>query len=193
MPPWAGRMPGSNNPEFWNYEHAELDSVTQTISREEYTDGEHRTQLVQKATVLGLQESVRIFLASQSDTYVAADHTSGVVNHVASGISHSLTLTNAQTPSDHIRVGVKHLTQSSWNPVAGLSDVYSRDVVGPLGIPSATTHPHNGDTIPHAVQRQMVTAGPDGTLEVPADAGAVGTRTSSGGRRWARTPPPSPW
>ena len=168
--PWAGRMPGSNNPEFWNYEHAELDSITQTIFREEYTDGEHRTQLVQKATVLGLQESVRIFLASQSDTYVAADHTSGVINHVASGISHSLTLTNAQTPSDSLRVGVKHLTQSSWNPVAGLSDVYSGDVVGPLGVPSATSHPHNGDTIPHAVQRQMVTAGPDGTLEVPADA-----------------------
>ena len=168
--PWAGRMPGSQNPEFWNYEHAELDNVTQTIFREEYTDGEHRTQLVQKGVVLGLQESVRIFLAAQSDTYVAADHTNGIINHVTSGISHSLTLTNVQTPSDSLRVGVKHLTQSSWNPVAGFGDVYSGDVVGPLGIPSATTHPHNVDTIPHAVQRQMVTAGPDGTLEVPVDA-----------------------
>ena len=168
--PWAGTMPGSNNPEFWNYEHAELDSVTQTIYREEYTGEDHRTQLVRKGIVLGLQESVRIFLVSQSDTYVAAGDTNGVINHVASGISHSLTLTNAQAPSDSLRVGVKHLTQSSWNPVAGFSDVYSGDVAGPLGTPSATTHPHNGDTIPHAVQRQMVTAGPDGSLEVPADA-----------------------
>lgn len=168
--PWGGNMPGSGNPEFWNYEHVELDSITHAIYEGEYTDAENRTHMVQRAVVLGLQESVRLFLASQSDTLVAADDVNGIINHVASGISHSLTLTNAQTPSDSLRVGVKHLTQSSWNPVAGFSDVYSGDVASPLGTPSAVSHPHSGDIIPHAVQRQAFTAGPDGTLEVPPDA-----------------------
>ena len=168
--PWAGRMPGSNNAEFWNYEHAELDSITQTIYRGEYTDGEHRTELVQRGVVLGLQESVRLFLVSQADTYVAGEQVIGIINHVGNGITNSLTPTNIQVPSDHVRVGVRHLTQSSWNPVGGFGDVYTGDIAGPTGIPASVGHPHTGDLIPHAVQRSAVTAGPDGTLEVPPDA-----------------------
>ena len=168
--PWVGNMPGYNNPEFWNYENPELDRVTQTIYNAQYEDGEHRTQLVREAATLGIQESVRLFLVSQADTYAVNEDVHGVVNHVGAGISHSMTLTNAQVPSDGIVVGVRHLSQSSWNPVAGFGDVYSLDIAGPLGIPSGVSHPHTGGSIPHAVQRQATTAGPDGTLEVPPDA-----------------------
>ena len=179
--PWASNLPGRNNPDFWNYEHAELDSITQTIYRGEYTDGEHRTELVQRGVVLGLQESVRLFLVSQADTYVAGEQAIGIINHVAAGISNSLTLTNVQVPSDHVRVGVRHLSQSSWNPVAGFGDVYAQDIAGSLGIPSSVGHPHTGEVIPHAVQRQAVTAGPDGFLEVPPDA----VRWDPYEQRWA--------
>ena len=168
--PWAGLMPGQNNPEFWNYEHEELDRITQIIYGGDYTDAEHRTTLVRQALALGMQESVRLFLVAMADTYAANDDVTGIINHVGGGISHSLTLTNAQAPSDELKVGVRLLSQSAWNNVGGLSDVYSRDILGPLGLPSAVGHPHTGDTIPVAVQRAAETAGPDGMLDVPPDA-----------------------
>lgn len=168
--PWVANMPGHNNPEFWNYEHEELDRITQIIYNGDYTDGEHRTTLVRQALALGMQEAVRLFLVATADTYVAGEDVNGVINHVGGGISHSLTLTNVQVPSDELTVGVRLLSQSSWNVVAGLSDVYSLDIVGPLGLPSSVGHPHTGDTIPVAVQREAVTAGPDGMLDVPPDA-----------------------
>lgn len=168
--PWTSNMPGHNNQEFWNYEHAELDEITQAIYNGNYTDGAHRDDLIQQATVLGMYESVRIFLLAQADTFVTNEDLRGVINHISGGISNSLTLTNAQTPSDEINVGVRYLSQSSWNPVAGFGDVYSYDIVDPLVMPSAIEHPHTGAIIPHAVQRDAVTAGPDDTLEVPPDA-----------------------
>ena len=168
--PWAANMPGHNNPEFWNYEHEELDRITQIIYGGDYTDGEHRTALVRQALAFGMQEAVRLFLVASADTYVAGEDVTGVINHVGGGISHSLTLTNVQVPSDELRVGVRLLSQSSWNVVAGLGDVYSSDIVGPLGLPSAVGHPHTGSIIPVAVQREAVTAGPDGMLAVPPDA-----------------------
>ena len=65
--------------------------------------------------------------------------------------------------------------------VAGLGDVYSGDIVGPLGLPSGVDHPHTGDTIPVAVQRGAVTAGPDGMLDAPPDA----VRWDPYEQRWA--------
>ena len=160
--PWAGSMPAG-------YQNERLDDLTWTLYEAQYTDSDHRTELVQEATTLGIQESVRVFLASKADTYVVNENVEGVVNHVASGVAQSFTLTNAQAPSGDLTVGVHLLSQSSWNPVAGFGDVYSLDIAGPLGIPSGVSHPHTGDTIPHAVQRQAVTAGPNGTLSVPSD------------------------
>lgn len=168
--PWTNNMPGSNTQEFWNYEHAELDEITQAIYFDDYDDEAHRDDLIQQATVLGIFESVRIFLVAQADTFVTNERVKGVVNHINGGISNSLTLTNAQTPSDDLKIGVRHLSQSSWNPIAGFGDVYSSDIAGPLGMPSAIGHPHTGYILPHAVQRNATTAGPDGTLEVPPDA-----------------------
>lgn len=168
--PWTSNLPGHNNPEFWNYKHDKLDQITQTIYNDDYTDEEHRTDLVQQATVLGMYESVRVFLVAQADTFISNENVKGVINHISGGISHSLTLTNVQTPSDELKIGVRLLSQSSWNPVSGFGDVYSGDIAGPMGIPSAIGHPHTGNIIPHAVERHAVTAGPDGTMEAPSDA-----------------------
>ena len=168
--PWTANMPGHTNPEFWNYEHDELDRITQAIYNGEYDDADHRTEMVQNAVFLGMQQSVRLFVASQADTYVVNEQAIGVINRVGAGITHGLTLTNMQVPSDHVRVGVRHLSQSSWNPVAGFGDVYSSDLAGPTSTPSAISHPDTGEVIPHAVQRSAATAGPDGSLDVPPDA-----------------------
>ena len=111
--PWAANIPGHNNPEFWNYEHEELDRITQIIYNGDYADDEHRTTLVRQALAFGMQEAVRLFLVATADTYVTGGAVNGVINHVADGISHSLTLTNVQVPSNELTVGVRHLSQSS--------------------------------------------------------------------------------
>ena len=148
--------------------------------------------LVQQATVLGMYESVRVFLVAQADTFISNENVKGVINHISGGISHSLTLTNVQTPSDELKIGVRLLSQSSWNPVSGFGDVYSGDIAGPMGIPSAIGHPHTGNIIPHAVERHAVTAG---ALTAPWRHHLMrssGTRTNSNGSRRGKTPRPSP-
>lgn len=167
--PWRTNMPGGGNPQFWTYEHAELDRITQIIFQGDYTDEDHRTQLVREAVMLGIDEAVRLFLVAPEDTYIVNERITGVINHVSGGITHSMTLTNVQGHTGDLRVGMRLLSQSSWNPVAGFGDVYSGDISGPTGLSSAVTHPLTLDSIPLAVQRQVETAGPDGTLPVPTD------------------------
>lgn len=169
--PWRTNMPGSNNPEFWSYQNEELDEITRLLYNGKYTSEDERTRLLQEAMTLGVQEAVRVFLAAPSDTFVVNNNVDGVINSVTGGLSNTLTLNNAQNNDDIIlRVGVKHLGQSSWNPVAGHSDVYSRDIEGPLSDPASIAHPYTADVIPLRAERTVETAGPGGTLQVPSNA-----------------------
>ena len=70
--PWFSYMPGFNDPTYWNYENEKLDdSLTQKIYTGDFKSSQERAHLIQKAVVEGINESVRIFLASKIDQYVA--------------------------------------------------------------------------------------------------------------------------
>lgn len=168
--PWRTNMPGAQNPEFWSYENDELDRITRTVYNGEYEDEDERTQLLREALTLGVQEAVRVFVAAPYDTFVVNNNVKGVINSVSGGIANPLTLNNVQTGDVVLRVGIKHLGQSSWNPVAGYGDLYSGHIVNPLSDSAAISHPYTGDVIPVRVERSVDTAGPDGTLKVPPDA-----------------------
>jgi peptide/nickel transport system substrate-binding protein len=59
-------MPGFNDPSYWNYENTKLDGLTQKIYTGDFETVQNRSELIQDAVVEGINESVRIFLASKT-------------------------------------------------------------------------------------------------------------------------------
>jgi peptide/nickel transport system substrate-binding protein len=70
--PYFGSMPGRGNPSFWNYQNSTLDKITQSIEFSNFTSEEERNELLRQALTLGIQESVRLFVAQNIDPYAAS-------------------------------------------------------------------------------------------------------------------------
>ena len=171
------KLPGSGNPDFWTYENPKLEVATRLLEGAAYTTGAERTALIQQVVETGVGEAVRLFIASGDNTFPVNSGVEGVINSVSGGISNVFTTSNAQSGTPILLVGVKHLSQASWNPVAGYGDVYGNDIAAPISDPDAVTHPYTADTIPVRVQRSVQTSGPGGSMPVPADAIVWNPRT----------------
>lgn len=167
--PWVANMPGFQNEGFWNYQNQTLDDITIKIFNGDYTSKEERDQLLREAVELGVEESVRIFLASTLDPYVVNNSMEGIVTDFGAGITSRFTLINARS-DDELKIGMKQIYQGSWNPIAGLRDWYSTRVWLAVADPGVFRHPHTGDALPVRVTWQVETAGPNNKLEVPSDA-----------------------
>nr|AFK24867.1 solute binding protein-like protein [uncultured archaeon] len=169
---WYGRMPGSQNPAFWNYQNSTLDEITQRIFFFNFTSEEERNELVRQAVKAGIQESVRIFVAQKTDPFVASSDLEGLVNDFGAGITSKYSLLNARTPNGNsLKIGVKFIHQGSWNGVGGLSDTYSRDIYYSLIDTATFRHPYTGEIIPQRAEWTSIeTEGPTGKLDVAPDA-----------------------
>lgn len=168
--PWFSNMPGFNVPDYWNYQNDYIDSLSQKIYTGDFQSSKEREKLIQQATVEGVNESVRIFLASKVDQYVVHQGTYGIVNDFGAGVPSRFTPINAQSDRDELVIGVKQIYQGAWNPVMGFSDAYSRQIWGILSDPVTFPHPFTGEIIPIRGNWKVETAGPDGKLDLPDDA-----------------------
>jgi peptide/nickel transport system substrate-binding protein len=168
--PWFSNMPGFNVPDYWNYQNDYIDSLSQKIYTGDFQSSKEREKLIQQATVEGVNESVRIFLASKVDQYVVHQGTFGIVNDFGAGVPSRFTPINAQSDKDELVIGVKQIYQGAWNPVMGFSDAYSRQIWGILSDPVTFPHPFTGEIIPIRGNWKVETAGPDGKLDLPDDA-----------------------
>ena len=168
--PWFSNMPGFNDPSYWNYQNEKLDEVTQKIYTGDFETAQNRSELIQDAVVEGINESVRIFLASKIDQYVVNEEIRGVVNDFGAGVPSRFTPINAQSQNDELVIGVKQIYQGAWNPIMGLTDSYSRHIWGIVSDPGTFKHPFTGETFPVRTNWQVETAGPNGSIAVPTDA-----------------------
>jgi len=168
--PWFSSMPGFNDPSYWNYKNDKLDELTQKIYTGGFESSEKRSQLIQEAVVEGVNESVRIFVASKIDQYVANEKVKGIVNDFGAGVPSRFTPINAKSSSDEFVIGVKQIYQGAWNPVMGLTDTYSRHIWGIISDPATFKHPFTGETFPVRAKWQVETAGPDEKLSIPQEA-----------------------
>ena len=168
--PWFSSMPGFNDPSYWNYENDRLDTLTQKIYSGGFESSEKRSELIQEAVVEGVNESVRIFLASKIDQYVANEKVEGIVNDFGAGVPSRFTPINAKSNSNEFVIGVKQIYQGAWNPVMGLTDSYSRHIWGIISDPGTFKHPFTGETFPVRAKWQVETAGPDEKLNIPQEA-----------------------
>lgn len=167
--PWYGRMPGGQNPAFWNYQNATLDEISQEILYFNFTSEEERNQLVRTAVQMGMQESVRLFVAQKTDPYVGSAKLQGLVNDFGAGITSRYSLANAQHADgkEVLDVGMKQIYQGSWNLIGGLQDTYSRDIYSSVADSGTFRNPYTGEIIPmRAEWTDVQTPGPLGTLDV---------------------------
>ena len=168
--PWFSNMPGFNNPSYWNYKNERLDSITQKIYTGNFQSEDQRADLIRDAISEGVDQSVRIFLASKIDQYVANEKMDGIVNDLGAGIPNRFTIINSRNNDKELLIGVKQIYQGAWNPVMGLSDTYSRQIWGIISDPITFKHPFTGKTFPVRADWNVETAGPNGKLNLPDDA-----------------------
>ena len=167
--PWFSNMPGFNDPSYWNYKNEYIDNITQKIYTGDFQSEDQRADLIQDAIAEGVDQSVRIFLASKIDQYVANEKMEGMVNDLGAGIPSRFTPINARSEDKELVIGVKQIYQGAWNPVMGLGDTYSRQIWGIISDPITFKHPFTGKTFPVRADWDVKTAGPNGKLNVPDD------------------------
>ena len=171
--PWNAQMPGNQNPAFWNYKNATLDKVTQKISFGNFTSENERRDLLRIAVKDGIQESVRVFLATIIDPYAASKKVNGFVNDFGAGIPSRLSLINGRLADNRsiINVGMKEIYVGAWNNIAGFKDRYSTIEAGTIGDPAAFADPYRGETTALRTQwTDVQTNGPHPSIKVPPDA-----------------------
>ena len=188
--PWFSSMPGFNDPSYWNYKNEKLDALTQKIYTGDFKSKESREKLTQDATVEGINESVRIFVASKIDQFVANEKINGIVNDFGAGVPSRFTAINAKDinaesdDANELVIGVKQIYQGAWNPVMGLTDSYSRNIWDIVSDPGTFKHPFNGKTIPVRVTWEVQTD-QDEKIAVPREA-KTWNPTS---QKWESIPP----
>jgi len=167
--PWFSNMPGFNDPSYWNYKNEKLDKLTQEIYKGDFETSEKRTELIQEAVKEGINESVRIFLASKVDQYVVNQNVEGVINDLGAGVPSRFTPINVKTNDEKLTIGVKQIYQGAWNPIMGLTDTYSRHIWGIISDPITFKHPFTGETFPVRAQWEVETSGLNEKIQVPIE------------------------
>jgi len=171
--PWLGNMPGWREEGFWQYPNEELDELGKTLFRGEFDSLEERNEIYRTMTQAGLDESIRIWLATVNNSFPERTELQGVTVDLVAGPRNPWALREAFVPgSDDVRVGHQWVwtERTTYNPVGGIGDVYSVDLWRNLADPSIWNDPFTGIPQPFRASYTVETAGPDGTLEVPADA-----------------------
>lgn len=168
--PWFSNMPGFNDPSYWNYKNEKLDELTQKIYTGDFNSVEERESLIQQAVVEGVNESVRIFVASKIDQYIASENIDGIINDFGAGVPTRFTPINANGEKNELTIGVKQIYQGAWNPVMGLTDTYSRQIWWIVSDPGTFKHPYTGETFPVRVNWDVETRGPYEKLKVSKEA-----------------------
>ena len=124
--PWLGNMPGWQQAGFWQYENKELDDLGKKLFRGEFKNQEERNQWYRKMTEAGLDESVRIWLATAVNTFPAKAELTGITEDIVAGPRNPYALREAYIPGkDQITVGNLWVwtERTTWNPVGGFGDV----------------------------------------------------------------------
>jgi peptide/nickel transport system substrate-binding protein len=167
--PWSAQMPGNQNPSFWNYKNATLDAITQRISFGNFSSQNERNNLLRSAIRDGIQESVRIFVASTLDQYAASRQVVGLINDFGAGIPGRLSLINGRLAdnSSTINVGMKEIYVGAWNSIAGFKDRYSVIEAAGIGDPATFVNPYTGEVTPiRTPWISIETNGPHGKIPI---------------------------
>lgn len=191
--PYYSNMPGGQNEGFWNYENKDIDAIAQKnyngwfLTADEYWNDNIKVQEI------ALKEAVRIYVASQTQFYVAnkARFNSKMLYGLGDGLN-NWSIRSADVKPDANGQKTLRVTQysargglfmSSWDPVGvdGFNDVYSSAIVEACSDPSTFESPNSAKDTPLRVTYSLknvetkLKAGEGGKPEglIPVDSTAV--------------------
>ena len=170
--PWYSRMPGNQNPAFWNYKNSTLDKITQKIVFGNFSSESERNKLLSDSIKQGIQESVRVFVATNIDPYVSTKNVKGLVNDFGAGITSRISPINSRlvNNSTTLNIGMKEIYVGAWNNIAGFSDRYGVIEASTISDPAVFVDPYNGVVIPlRTPWTDIETNGPHGRVAVAPD------------------------
>jgi peptide/nickel transport system substrate-binding protein len=171
--PWLGQLPGWREAGFWQYENELMDELGKELYRGEFDSLEERNDIYRQMSQVGLDESIRIWLANVDNSFPAVDTLQGMTRDLVAGPRNPWALREAYVPgSDDVRIGHQWVwtERTTYNPIAGIGDVYSTDLWRNLWDPPIWNDAATGIPGPFRADYAVETAGPDGTFDVPADA-----------------------
>ncbi|MEM1788056.1 MAG: ABC transporter substrate-binding protein [Pyrobaculum sp.] len=173
---WSGYMPGWGTDGWYNYANSTIDEITEIIYKGMYKSFNEYKELYRKATLMCIQESIRVFTNTNLNAYVASPQLRGVTVDLGAGLRASIyNARNWYVPGKDV-VNVGHLfiwtAASAWNPVpqGGFTDVYSVDWFRMIYDPAIWPHPFTGVPTPFRATYVVETRGPEGLFDLPADA-----------------------
>jgi peptide/nickel transport system substrate-binding protein len=153
--------------------------------RGEFDSREERDEIYRQMTQAGLDESIRIWLATVNNSFPMVEGLEGVTRDLVAGPRNYWALREAYVPgSEDVRVGHQWVwtERTTYNPVGGFGDVYSVDLWRNLADPPILNDPFTGIPQPFRATYEVETAGPDATLGVPDDAVTWDVESKTGAR-----------
>ena len=167
--PWFGWMPGLGMPGYWNYKNQTIDQIAQQLFFNQYTSKDEYIQLYTQLANLVAQEALRIWIALTATLYpYNAAFQDAIDEHQMYYNYRSLSHPNKTT----LTIGTRWVwyLYDPWNPYGGFQYPYSTAMMRATYDYPVWTDPFNGETRPFRANYTVETAGPTGTLQVPADA-----------------------
>jgi len=177
--PWYTNMPGGGDPANWNYVQEEIDYLTQKVYTGNFSTEEEYWDSILRATELGIEDSVRLYISYQDDYYVA--NKNNYNRRVAYGLGDGLnqwSIITSDTKNREVRAtqysaqGV--LFMSAWNPVgtAGFNDVFSINVASTMYDYGMFESPASADITPSKIIPRLDTL--DTKFEMDEDGELIG-------------------
>lgn len=185
--PWYANMPGGQEPTHWNYVQDEIDYLTQKVYTGQFKTEEEYWDAILRATELGLEDAVRIYISYQDQFFLANKDRFNrrMVYGLGDGLNEWSILT-ADTKDRILRVtqhsALGALFMSAWDPVgtSGFNDVFSINIAAPMYERGMFESPASADIIPATVIPRLETLETKfdvdengelvGLIEVPEDA-----------------------
>ena len=81
--PWLGNMPGWKEVGFWHYENEELDELGERLFKGDFDNQAKRDEMYREMTRIGLDESVRIWIATVMNAFPVQAGIEGVTQDLA--------------------------------------------------------------------------------------------------------------
>ena len=171
--PWLGNMPGWQEQGYWQYTNTQLDTLGKQIYTGDFASIAQRDQIYKEMTQLAMQEAVRLWVVTVINNFATTSKLEGVTEDIAAGPRSILTLREAYiSGKSELIIGNQWVwnERSTWNPVGGFGDVYSSDIWRNMVDPPLINDPFTGIPVEYRASFVVDTAGPAGSLAVPADA-----------------------
>lgn len=198
--PWQSFMPGGGRTGAWQYEQKELDELTEDCVNGRVRDSTEYYGKLLRATEIGIEESLRVFIAATTD-YTCANRdrfNARMLWGAGDGID-SFSLYSADVKPEKDGSKVLRMTEfsskgslfmSPWDPVGpdGFADSYSAVVIKNVSDPEYAANPITGIDFPMTASWSGVKTGPidfrarppRGSIPVPPEAVLWDSRT----RKW---------